>query len=109
VLRLGFHLHGAAISFIDLVSYTGYCYVGLCLNTFASLFLGRLFYYVVLLWTSSALGYFYIKTLAEAMFSAADGMQQQFGGSSRQAKKNKQYFLFGIGAAQPFLMWFMGY
>eukprot|EP00941_MAST-03F_sp_MAST-3F-sp1_P002739 g2739.t1 len=112
LLRIGFHFHSATISFIDLISYTGYIYVGLCINTLAGIFLGRLMYYLALAWTSGALGYFYIKTLAKAMFSEPqNSFANQMGPPQnlRQIKKSKQYFLFAVGLAQPLLMWFLAY
>eukprot|EP00501_MAST-03F_sp_TOSAG23-6_P001392 GSMAST32.ASY1.ANO1.1448.1 assembled CDS len=111
ILRLGFHLHRASVSIVDLIAYTGYAYVGLCLNTLAHECFGTFAFYLVLLWTSCALGYFYIKTLALPMFGTSDNSYAGNMGSynSLHSKKSKQYFLFGFGLSQPLLMWWMCY
>ena len=64
-----------ALPLLDLMSYTGYKYVGLCVNLLVSLFLGRVLgvlsgaqaYYLAFAWTALAACFFMLKTMAHAI------------------------------------------
>eukprot|EP00540_Astrosyne_radiata_P014720 CAMPEP_0116864746 /NCGR_PEP_ID=MMETSP0418-20121206/24999_1 /TAXON_ID=1158023 /ORGANISM="Astrosyne radiata, Strain 13vi08-1A" /LENGTH=196 /DNA_ID=CAMNT_0004500013 /DNA_START=1 /DNA_END=587 /DNA_ORIENTATION=- len=67
-IRFGFYMMQAPISFLDLFSYTGYKYLGLCVNMLAGLALGHYVgskaYYIAFLYTASAASFFVLKTMA---------------------------------------------
>uniref|UniRef100_A0A7S1TS60 Protein YIF1 n=1 Tax=Phaeomonas parva TaxID=124430 RepID=A0A7S1TS60_9STRA len=62
---------------LDLYAYTGYKYFALCVVTLVSLILGSLGYYVALLYMAAALGYFSLKTFAQAVQGAHVDPQQR--------------------------------
>ena len=51
---------------LDLVAFTGYKYIGLCVNMVAGAALGRGAYYASLLWTAAA-AFWALKTAAHAV------------------------------------------
>lgn len=78
-IRLGFYMMQSPVAILDLFSYTGYKYFGLCINMLIAMMIGRhgldLFnlpggvggrraFYACFLWTASALAYFMLKTMA---------------------------------------------
>lgn len=76
-IRLGFYLMQSHVAILDLFSYTGYKYFGLCLNMLIAMMIGRhglnllmnggggiRTYYICFVWTASALSYFMLKTMA---------------------------------------------
>ena len=67
-IRCGFYMMQAPVDVLDLFAYTGYKYLGLCVNMVAGIFLsqfgfGAKAYYVFFLWTASAASYFMLKTM----------------------------------------------
>ena len=80
---------------MDILSWSFYKYVGLCLTTLSYLFAGQLAYYLVLLYTSLTLAWFYMCTF-----------KGLYGGAFRLSADQK-YFLFAISAMQPVLMYWM--
>ena len=60
-IKVGYYYLQAPCSWLDMVSFTGYKYVGLCINMVCGLLGGYWFYNVALLWTASAVGYFMMK------------------------------------------------
>ena len=71
-IRLGFYLMQSQVAVLDLFSYTGYKYLGLCVNMMAGIIFGHCFgfsagargYYVTFLWTATAASYCMLKTMA---------------------------------------------
>lgn len=80
-IRLGFYLMQCQVAILDLFSYTGYKYFGLCINMGIAMMIGRhglnLFksvggggvggirtYYICFIWTASAISYYMLKTMA---------------------------------------------
>jgi protein transport protein YIF1 len=75
-IRFGFYLMQSHVAVLDLFSYTGYKYFGLCINMITAMIIGRhglnVFkavggirtYYISFIWTASALSYFMLKTMA---------------------------------------------
>ena len=70
VFRSGFYAMQVPASILDLVSYTGYKYLGLCVNMIVGIIVGHfgLFgargYYACFLWTATAAAYFILKTMS---------------------------------------------
>mgnify|MGYP001191221927 CR=1 FL=1 len=98
LIRVGFTITRVPpenISSMDILSWSFYKYVGLCLTTLSYLFAGELAYYLVLLYTSLALAWFYMCTF-----------KGLYGGAFRLSVDQK-YFLFGVSAMQPVLMYWM--
>jgi protein transport protein YIF1 len=68
-IRLGFYLMQSSIAILDLFSYTGYKYLGLCINMCVGIVMGHFGfgstgYYLCFAWTASAMAYFMLKTMA---------------------------------------------
>lgn len=93
VIRFGFYMMQAPVAFLDLFSYTGYKYLGLCLNmllglVFSQFGIGARGFYIAFCWTASAASYFVLKTMSNQipMQTAATGPKREvmvlaFGGS----------------------------
>ncbi|RHY34693.1 hypothetical protein DYB32_000722 [Aphanomyces invadans] len=62
LMKLGLYLLNSQINWLDLVSFTGYKYVALVLNTVVHLVLGYLPYYAVLAYTGLATSFFTVTT-----------------------------------------------
>ena len=63
LIKFGVNTLSVTVPFLDVFAYTGYKYVGLCLNTLAQVFGGTI-HFVVTLLTALMLAYFVLKTLA---------------------------------------------
>jgi hypothetical protein len=72
-IRTGFYTMEAPISMMDLMSYTGYKYLGLSVNMLSGVTLGQYggyghkAYYVTYLWTATAVSYFILKVMANTI------------------------------------------
>lgn len=88
LLRLGMYTMQVVHSMplLDLLCYTGYKYVGLCINMIISLILGHLVglgtiraYYISFLWTASAVSFFMLKVMANniPMVTASTGPKRE--------------------------------
>lgn len=69
VIKFGLSLMQAPIPILDIFAYTGYKYVGLCLNTLAR-GLGTTFGFITALYTCAALAYFILKAMAAVVPAA---------------------------------------
>lgn len=85
VIRFGFYMMQAQVALLDLFSYTGYKYLGLCINMMVGLLLGHFGFgargfYVTFLWTASAASFFMLKTMANNIpaVTAAAGPKREF-------------------------------
>ncbi|KAG5175818.1 hypothetical protein JKP88DRAFT_190214 [Tribonema minus] len=67
LVRLGLYLLGAPAAMLDLVAFTGYKFVALCINMAVGIALGRTGYYVALVYTGLMTAYFMLKTMACAV------------------------------------------
>lgn len=67
IVRLGLYLLGSPAVLLDLVAYTGYKYVSLCVNMSVGVLFGRTAYYCSLLWTGAMIAYFMLKTMANTV------------------------------------------
>jgi hypothetical protein len=68
-IRFGIYLLQAPVAMLDLLSYTGYKYLGLCINMLAGMALnhfgmGKEAYYIFFVYTGMAASWFMLKTLA---------------------------------------------
>ncbi|CAN0279807.1 unnamed protein product, partial [Ectocarpus fasciculatus] len=61
LIRLGLYLLNSPAVVLDLVAYTGYKYVGLCINMTVGVFSGKTWYYLALLWTGSMMAFFMVR------------------------------------------------
>mmetsp|Transcript_48311 Transcript_48311/g.72032 ORF Transcript_48311/g.72032 Transcript_48311/m.72032 type:complete len:316 (+) Transcript_48311:1918-2865(+) len=104
LIRFGFYMMQANTSFLDLLAFTGYKYVGLCLNMLVGLLVGHVFgggqrsYYVCFLWTASAASFFMMKTMDNAI-------PQQVVSGNGVPKRQVMVLLFA--ASQFATMWFV--
>ncbi len=72
LIKLGLSFMQVSIPMLDIFSYTGYKYVGLCIHTIARVF-GRTFAALVSLYCSFMLGYFVLKSMAAVVPAATSG------------------------------------
>eukprot|EP00903_Cladosiphon_okamuranus_P012030 g11295.t1 len=93
LIRLGLYLLNSPAVVLDLVAYTGYKYVGLCINMTLGICLGKTAYYVALLWTGSMASFFMFKTMAHTVPT---------GSASREI------MILGFAALQLLSMWWLG-
>mmetsp|Transcript_21212 Transcript_21212/g.52194 ORF Transcript_21212/g.52194 Transcript_21212/m.52194 type:complete len:375 (+) Transcript_21212:118-1242(+) len=102
IIRFGFYTMQVPVAFLDLISYTGYKYLGLTINMLFGLFLGFVLdygmsgFYVTFLWTASAAFYFMLKTMTYSIpeQTAQDGPKRSF-------------MVLGFAASQVATMWFV--
>jgi len=72
-IRIGFYFMEAPVPILDLLSYTGYKYLGLSVNMFIGLVVGHFghfghrSYYFTYLWTATAISYFILKVMANCI------------------------------------------
>jgi hypothetical protein len=85
IIRFGLYMMQAPVPFLDLFSYTGYKYLGLCINMLVGMMLshfgfGTRGYYVTFMWTASAASFFMLKTMANniPLATAAAGPKREF-------------------------------
>ena len=100
-MRFGLYMMQAPVSFLDLFSYTGYKYLGLCINMLVGLALSQLNlghrgYYITFLWTASAASYFMLKAMANniPIVTAATGPK-------------REVMVVAFAASQFATMWFV--
>lgn len=101
-IRVGFYMMQTSVPFLDLWAYTGYKYLGLCINISVAL-VGRLLtlggtttYYVCFLWTASAAAYLMLKIMSHTV-----PMQVAAQGPKREV------MVLAFAACQPVFMWFV--
>jgi hypothetical protein len=101
LIRFGFYAMQAPVAVLDLFSYTGYKYAGLCLNVLVALAVGHFGlgvtgYYVAFCWTASAASYFMLKTMANNIpgVTAATGPK-------------REVMVLAFAASQFATMWFV--
>jgi len=98
LLKLLLYLLGhsrAQLGFFDILSFTGYKYVGLCVNMLVAMMFGWWVYYPVLLYTGLSMGYFIVQT---------------FKASSVLGREGKTTILLAASAfLQLLVMWWLAY
>ena len=93
------------VAILDLLSYTGYKYLGLSVNMFLGLVanhfnLGARVYYLAFLWTASAASYFMYNTMKSSVMTT-DSYSTGRGGT------NQQIIVVAFAAGQFATMWFV--
>ena len=96
-MRAGHYALSAPCSWIDMASYTGYKYFGLCINMLAGMAFGYWTYNLSLLFTAGGAFYFTLK-------SFADNVKKE---TARDGPK-REFVVLGFAAAQVVTMWFLG-
>ena len=102
IIRVGFYFMQTDVPFLDLMAYTGYKYLGLCINMLAGLtgsvlgVGGATAYYVCFAWTSLASAYLMLKIMSHTvpMQVAATGPRREI-------------MVLAFAAGQPVFMWFV--
>jgi hypothetical protein len=70
LIKFGLSLMSVSLPFLDLVSYTGYKYVGLAINAIIVM-LGSTVYFICSLYTAVSVAYFVLKTMAAVVPQSA--------------------------------------
>ncbi|EJK45505.1 hypothetical protein THAOC_35879 [Thalassiosira oceanica] len=101
-IRIGFYLMEAPVGVLDLACYTGYKYLGLCVNMLMGIVGGYLLeyghraYYFTYLWTATAVSFFILKVMANCIPKKV---------SSTGPKR--QFMVLGFAASQFATCWFV--
>ena len=95
------------VPWLDLLSFSGYKYLGLSFNMFLGLMakhfsLGARVYYITFLWTASSASYFMYRTMQS---SVSDG--NAYGSNSTKGTTNQQILVVVFAASQVATMWFV--
>jgi len=103
IIKIGFFmLHITNAPFFEVLSYSGYKFIGLVLNEVIAVMFGQLFYYVSLLYTGGMIAIFMIKTLRR--FTHHNTMAEHIGTVSSK----RQTFLYVCGGMQILMLWILG-
>jgi len=97
VIRFGFYAMQVTIPFLDLFAYTGYKYLGLCVNMlFGLLGFGRNGYYIGFIWTASSVSYFMLKIMSNCIpkHTASEGPKRDL-------------MIMAFAGSQFLTMWFV--
>lgn len=104
IIWAAFQAMKAPVVFLDLFAYTGYKYVGLCVNLLIGIVVSSLLdaggtraYYVTFLGTAAAVAYFMSRTMAHCVpnQTAANGPK-------------REVVVLAIAAMQVVIMWWLG-
>lgn len=101
-IRIGFYLMEAPVPILDLISYTGYKYLGLSMNMLSGLTMGHFLkyghrsYYFTYLWTATAVSYFILKVMANCIPRKTSA-----------AGPKRQFMVLGFAASQFATCWFV--
>jgi hypothetical protein len=101
IIRFGFYMMQAPVPFLDLVSYTGYKYLGMTCNMLSGMAFGHLGYgtagfYVAFVWTASAASYFMLKTMAHNIPT-----------ETAAAGPKREVMVLAFAVSQAASMWFV--
>jgi protein transport protein YIF1 len=101
-IRMGFYLMECPVALLDLFSYTGYKYLGLCINMMFALVLGHFglgyrAYYLAFFWTATAASFFMFQTMSHNIptITASTGPKREIA-------------VVAFSASQFASMWFLG-
>lgn len=101
-IRIGFYTMEAPVPLLDLLSYTGYKYLGLSVNMLSGLTMGNFFglghksYYFTYLWTATAVSYFILKVMANCIPRRTSAVGPK-----------RQFMVLGFAASQFATCWFV--
>jgi len=90
----------AGVSWLDLLAYAGYQFVGVSLNLLVGVALGSSSYTVCLAWTSLSLGYVMFRSMQQVVPPPDPG---------QRGKRRRLYFLVACVVLQVLVMVFLGY
>lgn len=98
LIRFGFYsMQVHTTPLLDLFAYTGYKYLGLCINMLVGLLgFGRHGYYIGFVWTASSVSYFMLKALSDSIptHTASSGPKREI-------------MIVAFAASQFVTMWFV--
>ena len=95
-IRLGFYLMQAPVAFLDLCAFTGYKYLGLCINMLLGMIIGFKGFYAALAYTALCTAFFLMKTLSNAIPK-----------ETAQGGPKREFVVLGCAASQFVTMWFL--
>ncbi|ETV64232.1 hypothetical protein H257_18848 [Aphanomyces astaci] len=98
LMKLGLYLLNSQINWLDLVSFTGYKYVALVINTVVHLILGYIPYYVVLAYTGIATSFFTL-----------NGLKGTVPEPNHDQRRFRNYMLLAMAVLQLLLIWWNSY
>ena len=99
IIRIGMYsLNLEALSLFELGAYTGYKYVGLCINMVVALLFGWWIYYPTLIYTGLSMAFFMVRSLNSSIVK-----------SQHRTNMKATYFLAVIGFCEILLMWYEAY
>lgn len=98
VLAACLYVLNSSISFLDLVSFSGYKYIPLVINTVVFQLLGSIAYYVSLLYTGVAVSYFTLNCMKGSVAEPAP-----------ENRVFRNYLLFGVSCLQLVLVCWISY
>ncbi|GLD91481.1 hypothetical protein PINS_up000014 [Pythium insidiosum] len=98
ILAACLYLLNSSISFLDLVSFSGYKYIALVINTVVYQLAGSLAYYVALLYTGVAVSYFTLNCMKGSVAEPAP-----------ENRAFRNYMLFGVSCLQLVLVCWISY
>ena len=99
IIRGGMYMFNLeTLSLFELGAYTGYKYVGLCINMIVSLLFGWWMYYPTLIYTGLSMAFFMVRSLNASIVK-----------SENRANMKATYFLAVIGFCEILLMWYEAY
>jgi len=94
------------ITYLDLLAYCGYKYVGMIVVVTTHLILqSDVAYFASLLWMSCALAFFLVRTLRLAIIPHTDAGADNY--SHERGSKRRLYCLLIIALSQPVFMWWL--
>jgi len=95
-IRLGLYLMQTKLAMLDLFSYTGYKYMGLCVNILIGIAAGRKAYYGALLWTAGTISFMMLKVMA-------NNIPRQ----TSAAGPKREFMVLTFAGSQFATMWFL--
>ena len=99
IIRAGMYMFNLeTLSLFELGAYTGYKYVGLCINMVVALLFGWWMYYPTLIYTGLSMAFFMVRSLNASIVK-----------SEHRANMKATYFLAVIGFCEILLMWYEAY
>ncbi|CAK4764947.1 unnamed protein product [Aphanomyces euteiches] len=98
IMKLGLYLLNSQINWLDLLSFTGYKYVPLVINTVVHLVLGSIPYYCVLAYTGIATSFFTL-----------NGLKGTVPEPSYEQRRFRNYMLLAMALLQLLLIWWNSY
>lgn len=97
IIRVGFYSMQVTTPLLDLLAYTGYKYLGLCVNMLVGLFgFGRTGYYVGFVWTATCVSFVMLKVMSNCIPK-----------HTATAGPKREMMVLAFAASQFATMWFV--